>query len=647
MEPTQINAIVKTMPWKRVLIVGMCCVFAVCAVIIFAGGAAQGKAPVADVSVLVEPHQIKLGEAAILAVQITGDASGHPSIPKVDGIHYVPMGQSSQYQSINGRVSQITSYLFQIEPAHAGDFTLPPVRAQINGQVRTSKPVVLRVSGAGNRAQATRPRAALPPPSTHAAQPDPVDHSADLSPEEEGQIAFIRVTPARYRAYVGERVPVQIRAFFRQGLQATLNSFPVFQGDAFATQGLSEKPEQTEERLDGIPYAVLTWNTAMSAVKEGEYPVSADLDATLLIPETSRRRHPFGRGFFDDDFFESFFTSTQEETVRLTSAPRKMRVLPLPKKGRPSDFTGAVGRFKMWASASPENGMVGDPITLKITVKGTGNFDRVSCPRMSSTEGWRTYTPTNGFKPSDAAGYEGRKSFEQAVIPLDAGIDNILSLTFSYFDTVKEKYVTLRTRPIQVTIAPDAAQARHGSSGMGESDTHAGPSGESESIQTAGDLAPIHVGLGPVAASLTPIFENPWFMGAQGIPLGALFVGLFLGRRNRRRSSDPSILRKKEVKHTVSRSVKEMDRAIAGHDVQGFFNACRRAAQERLGEAWGQAPESITLAEIKMRTGENGAGIRHVFENADAVAYSGRTFSQDELREFRDMLVNQLKKLRD
>ncbi len=634
-----IDTILKTMPWKRIMLAGTCVMFAACALIIFAR-TAQGRGAAGDISAMIEPQQVRLGDAAILAVHITGESSGRPAIPKVEGLRFVPMGQSSQYQSINGRISSIASYLFQVEPEHEGDFTLGPVTAMVNGQVRKSDPVYLRVSGVGSGSRGARPRASLAAP--RAARQE--SHES-LSADEENQMVFLRVAPLKYRAYVGELVPVEIRAFFRQGLQATLNSLPVFSGNAFACQEWSKKPEQTEELIEGVPYTVLTWHTAMSAVKEGEHPVSAELDATLLVPQASRR-HPFGRGIFDDDFFNSFFTNTREETVKLTSARKNMRVLPLPKAGRPEDFSGAVGRFTLRASASPNNGMVGDPITIKMTVKGTGNFDRVSSPTLDSSKGWRTYTPTTLFKPADSAGYEGKKSFEQAVIPLDASIDKIPPLVFSYFDTEKEAYVTLRTQPIRVKITPDSQQAQASSSGNADrGNALSGPSDASGSNPKPDGLAPIQVGLGPVAASLTPIFENPWFVGAQGFPLGALFVGLFLGRRNRRLSNDPAILRKKEVKRNIGRSIREMDGAIAGHDVQEFFNACRRAAQERLGEAWCQAPESITLAEIKNRLREDAEGIRHVFENADAAAYSGRTFTQEELSECRDLVIKELKNL--
>jgi len=419
----------------------------------------------------------------------------------------------------------------------------------------------------------------------------------------------------------------------------------VVSNNAFSCQGLSKKPTQTEEIIDGIPYAVLTWHTAISAVKEGEYPVSAKLDATLIIPQTSRRRHAFG-SIFDDDFFNSFFNTTREEPVTLTSSRQKMRVLPLPKAGRPKNFSGAVGRFKLRASANPKSCMVGDPITLEMTVKGDGNFDRVSSPLLSSPEGWKTYTPTASFKPADSSGYKGRKRFEQAIIPLEASIKKIPPVEFSYFNTSTGKYVTLRTKPIRIKITPDSPRAGKSSpKGAARRASLEGRSDSSGSIETSSGLAPIHVALGPVVTNLRPVIANPWFIGAQGIPLGFLFIGLFLGRRNRRLSNDPALLKKKCVKQKIGKSIKEMDRAIAGHDVAGFFNACRTAAQERLGEVWGQAPESITLVEVKERLAENAAGIRHVFENADAVAYSGQTFSQEELKQCRDLVIKELKNL--
>ena len=95
----------------------------------------------------------------------------------------------------------------------------------------------------------------------------------------------------------------------------------------------------------------------------------------------------------------------------------------------------------------------------------------------------------------------------------------------------------------------------------------------------------------------------------------------------------------------MARSIKEMNRAMNEKDVPGFFNACRCASQEGLGEIWSISPESITLAEIKERLSGKAEGIRHVFETADAVAYSGQSFNQEELRKCRDLVVNELEKM--
>jgi len=151
MRNLKVDAIFRTMPWKWIIIAGTCVIFTACALIIFAGGA-QGRGPAGDISAMIEPQEISLGDAAVLAVHVTGEQAGTPSITTVEGLRFIPMGQSSQYQSINGRVSSIVSYLFQVQPEYEGEFTLPPVKASISDSVRIAvstlrleKPITCRV----------------------------------------------------------------------------------------------------------------------------------------------------------------------------------------------------------------------------------------------------------------------------------------------------------------------------------------------------------------------------------------------------------------------------------------------------------------------------------------------------------------------
>ena len=662
MEHPQTNMGEKVITLRRMVMAGAMFLLAAGALALFSTGSQAGWGKGGGnsatgvsrgrVSAAIEPEHIAMGEAAILVVQVSGEEAGQPALSPVDGLRFYSMGRSSQYQSINGRVSATTSYLFQVQAERPGDFVIPPVEAPIGDRVQKSKPVTLRVAQGASRQSR---RNALP--SSGQSSQNRASRGTDndikkgqLMSWEEGKPAFLRVLPRAGRAYVGELLPMEIKAYFHQGVQATLRTLPVIAGGAFAGRELKDKPEQTQEILDGIPYNVLTWYTAMSAVKEGEHPVSAELDAILGIPEQSRRRSPFGRGLFDDDFFSGFFQNTREELVKLTNPRLKISVLPLPKMARPKDFNGTVGQFKLSATATPQEAMVGDPITVKMHIKGTGNFDRVSAPVLDVNKEWKAYRPSASFKPLNSAGYTGEKSFEQAIIPMNGSIKTVPPITFSYFDTEKEKYVTLKTKAIPLTLT--AGKARPSISAKAAENVNE----SEEPVQTQGkssgnnDLAPIHVAMGPTVKSLRPLVENPWFIGAQGFPVGAIFLGLFFSRRQKKRSNDPGIIRKKQVKQKVSDAIRKMDQAITAHDGTAFFDACRTASQEKLGEIWGQAPHSITLAEIKHHLGDNVTGMAKVFEKADAAAYSGQSFGPEDLKirdwqKFRDLVVRELKDL--
>lgn len=611
-----------------------------------AGSRQSGRNPLDGlIAAALEPDTIKLGEGAVLVVQVAGDHAAPPALTPVNGLQFYNMGRRSQYQSINGRVSATTTYLFQVQPEHSGKFTIPPVAARINGRLYKTNSVTLTViKGTARHLQPQSPsRSRAPQSQRQSAAP----RTGTLMSWEKNQPAFLRVLPRAGSAYVGELLPVEIKAYFHQGVQASLNSFPMIEGQAFSFREMKDKPGQTREILDGVGYNVLTWYTGVSAVKEGEHEVSVALNATLGIPQQSRRRSPFGRGFFDDDFFDHFFSDIREEPVKLTNPRLKLRILPLPRMGRPADFSGAVGDFKLTATATPQKTMVGDPITVKMILDGTGNFDRVACPRLQVGENFKTYRPSSTFTPESTTEYRGEKCFEQAVIPLSADVKSIPPVTFSYFDTGEKKYVTLRTKAIPIDLTAGTQQAR--TDQPNPPTTASTPQEPSTSpVPAKGEkntLHPIHVAMGPTVKSLKPLVSNPLFLGAQALPLGALFMGLFLTRRQRKYAVDPGLERQKRVRQEVSRQVKNMDLAITAHDVPAFFKAARAACQERLGEIWGQAPESITLSEIRYRLGDDGKGIITVFQNADAAAYSGQTFTPESLRKFRGLLVSELKQI--
>ncbi len=134
--------------------------------------------------------------------------------------------------------------------------------------------------------------------------------------------------------------------------------------------------------------------------------------------------------------------------------------------------------------------------------------------------------------------------------------------------------------------------------------------------------------------SLRPAWESGWFRYG-GIALLAVLAATFVAMRVRARGPRPTSLRALRA---------AVERAIAQSDAPAFFAACRAAAQERLAPRWGCAPGSITLAEMRQRGAP--AELQAFFETADAVAYSGRAVSQEEMEHWQRRLVAALESMK-
>jgi hypothetical protein len=79
-------------------------------------------------------------------------------------------------------------------------------------------------------------------------------------------------------------------------------------------------------------------------------------------------------------------TETRDRPVVLS---RSLRVAGVPEKGRPTDWSGAVGRFSAGpASVSKASPEIGEPIRLSVTLVGDGNLDRILPPEVPHGDNW-------------------------------------------------------------------------------------------------------------------------------------------------------------------------------------------------------------------------------------------------------------------
>jgi hypothetical protein len=286
----------------------------------------------------------------------------------------------------------------------------------------------------------------------------------------------------------------------------------------------------------------------------------------------------------------------------------------LPAEGRPADFHGAIGTFSIASDVSPAKADAGDPLTLRMRITGSGNFDRVDSAMLEHLDQWKTYPPKSSFNTSDPIGLSGMKTFEQPVIALKPGTQQLPGLTFSYFDPNTRRYETARSAPLSVSISPSLADGR------------AAPPSPSKGVSPANaytvGLRPDHVETRATAASLIPPYFQPKFLTVPSFIVLAFAAG-WIGVRRRRVAVERGPASDRIASRAAKRALAQMQGAARAGDATQFFDLARMALQAVLGARWQLAPEEITGDEVEERFGPD-SDIRQLFALADEARYSGR-----------------------
>ena len=594
-------------------------------------------AQAASVTATLEPSDISLGEAAQLTVTVQGRSADEPPMPAVNGLDFQPVGQSSQIQVINGAMSASVSYTYAVAATQPGSFTIPAIKTGRGAETAMSQPVVLKVRrGSGGASSMNNPSPnALPAPAVNGDE-------EQISAAEQQSFGFLRLIAPKKEFYVGEMVPVELKAFFRAGVELRVDGLPKLNSDAFTMNKFGNQPVRSQQLINGVPYTVFTWPTVITAVKAGDYEMSVEIPTTVTVRQPAQRPRSRLGNPFDDDFFDQafsgFFGSATQKQIALNSEPNSVKILSLPTENRPGSFMGAVGQFDFTAETMPTQVAAGDPVTLKLKISGVGNFDRVTAPAVEKSDAWKTYKPGAKFEAADSAGYSGTKLFEQALVPTQTGKLEISALAFSYFDPEQKQYVTRTTSPVNVEVAPGQSVA---ATAMPATTTPA----PATTAAAASGLAPNKIKPGHFTAPLLRWLLNPWLVAGVLLVSGLVALTYFLIRRRQRLACDPKRIRLANARRELRAQLETMERAAATGDTGSFFTAACAACQNLLGLRWSLPPRTITLAEINARLNGEADGLRTIFGLADEAVYTGRVFAAAELRQLQTLVNSELKKL--
>jgi hypothetical protein len=575
---------------------------------------ALGAAPL--VNATIAPAQIAVGESAQLTITTLGAAMEPISLPEVSGLEFRIVGRSRRIEIVNGATFETTAIVIRVTAQTAGIFTIPGITPK-------SQPLVLRVNPDNGAANAP----AQPPVVGSGSTASGIHLTADGS-------AFMRLSLPKREIYVGESVPVEIEVGMRAGFVTSLNGLPTLTGGDFTFNSLSRQPERVEKVIDGKPFTLMTWHSVLAAVKPGTFSLIVEAPLTVKI-RTQPQRESLLDDLLGDPFLQNFFGATVTKDINVSSQPSEVTVLALPAEGRPADFSGAVGSFKIASDISSPKAEAGDPLTLRMRVTGSGNFDRVDTAMLEHVDQWRTYPPKSSFTPSDALGYKGEKVFEQPVIASKPGAQTLPGLAFSYFDPSTRRYETARAPPLSVAISPSLADSTQKAPGVaaGAPPAPAGP------LQSG--LRPDHAAAASSVNSLIPLYLQPRFLAIPSL-LALMFAAGWVGTRRPGGLRGKNSARLPVNSKAINRVLAQLDAAARSGNSALFFNSARGALRQALAARWQVTPEEITMDEIDARLGRENDEIHQLFDLADEANYSGRKLQTADFARWTRIVRQQL-----
>lgn len=538
----------------------------------FVLGYGFGFAQDLNVRTYVDRTVVGLNEQFTLSIELTGKAANSvpdPEIPDLSAFaSFLGKGTSQSIQFVNGKMSVSRVILCYYVATNTGKFQIPPISIAYGGKTYTSDPIEIEIQAGGASPQS---------------RPQRPSESAQTTEPGEGEI-FLRAVVDKTQVYPNEPVVVTYKLYTRLNVTSIgFSKLPSTGGFWVEDFELPAQPQVTQEVVNGKKYSVVTIKKmALFPMTPGTKTIEPmRLDCEVQV--RTRSRDPFA-DFFDDSFF---FGRTARKQVQ--SKPVTIEVLPFPEQGKPSDFSGLSGNFRISAKAQPQSVKTNEAITYKITIEGEGNIRSIKPPQIVFPSDFEVYPPKTTENVSRTGSkFSGQIAFEYVLIPRAPGQETLGPVRFSYFDPSVRQYRVIQTSPIVIQVSPGSMAY-----------PSVVPSGLSkEEIRVlAQDIRFIKTTI----PEFHPIGKKTrdWFGVAMGLPLLALGGAILIRRRQDRLTKDVAYARKVRAFSLAKKRLSSAKRLFHRHESAAFFSALAKTLQGYVADHFNVSEAGLLSDEVR------------------------------------------------
>jgi hypothetical protein len=573
-------------------------------VALFLGFWAVAPARAGELTATVDRPTVGLNEQFTLMFTVTNaglDGGKEVKLPDLGKFRIMSgPSRSSSVQIINGSISSSVVYAYILEPREVGKFTIGAASVEVEGKTLTSAPITVEVvkSAPQQKQQAA---------------------GQEAPPGAVSDNLFLKATVDRTHVMQGEQINISFKLYTRVSVNNyAVEKNPNMTGFWGEEVEVAKDIRLANEVVNGKQYRVgVIKRMALFPTQAGNLEVSPmEVQATVQVQDR-RALDPFD-SFFRDPFGRAV-------NYKVASDAIKIKVDPLPADA-PADFKGAVGQYAMSATVDKKTTRTNEPVSLKVTISGTGNIKLIESPTVDLPADFEQYTPKvtdNIDRTRDKV--TGSKTFEYLLIPRYPGVKVIKPVSFSYFDPVKKEYVKLHTPQIDLNVEQGTAAVAPMIAG-----------GTREDVQLLSqDIRFIKLTESGLTRGAAPFHTSGTFIAMLLMPLAGLAGAFVLARRRQIVMTDQAGYRNRQALKVAKKGLKQAEYLLkekggspASNQRLRFYSEVSRALWKYLGDKLGipQAEFSVEGAaqELHARGTDQGliAALKKILETCDMARFA-------------------------
>ena len=370
-------------------------------------------------SATTNKNKVGLNEQFSLSFSL--NASGDKFVaPNLSNFTVLAGPSSSNSTSIiNGKVTKEINFNYRLRAKKMGVFTIYPAKIRVKGKELKSNSLSVQVLKASPKSRSNN-------------SPEAIAKSN----------VFIELELSNSNPYVGEQIIATYKLYFSQEIRSPeLLETPTYTGFWHEEYDLGKNYPISEEYRKGKKYQVATLKKLiLTPQRSGKLPIAGmDLEVPVAIPTNQR------------DFFGR--RTSRMINIICSTGSKTLQVKALPKQGKPSNFSGAVGYFKFTTKLDRDSIQTNESANLSLRISGNGNLRMIELPEFEIPNDIEAYEPK--YKESINLinlGLSGYKREEYLLIPRNKGTYKIGSVSFIYFNPTTRKYVSINSPSFTLSV---------------------------------------------------------------------------------------------------------------------------------------------------------------------------------------------------